>query len=169
MEILHIKLIQRVLSGLLLAIAVPCAAHTQSIADALQQEHMFDAGKNDLYLNNKQIDSWDGVEQIVERYPQVRNLYLNGNRLQSPSGAVFRELAKLPSLRGLQLENNQLEEFPTGISKLPLIRVVCLMGNMITRVPSRNELGFPKSDYISIYLEDNPLREKPDEFLNRFY
>ena len=166
MEILHIKLMRSVLSGLLLAIAVPCATHTQNIADALKQKHVYVAAKDALYLDNKQIDSWDGVEQIVATYPQVRDLYLNGNRLQSPSETVFRELAKLTSLRGLQLSqnciqrlpetlaeisslsvldvaNNQLEVFPIGINKLPAIMHVGLQGNRITRVPTIEELDGP--------------------------
>ncbi len=154
------------------------AVRAQSIAQALSQPHHYDVEKNALYLNNKQLDSWDGLEQIAARYPNTRDLYLNENRLDSP--ASLMALSGLTELRGLQLngnlirrfpddlgtlhtlkvlaaEDNELEEFPESIMLLPHINYVYLSRNKLTAMP---DLRLPRNT-LEVYIYDNPLQTEP--------
>ncbi|KAJ5889072.1 Adenylate cyclase [Penicillium taxi] len=64
----------------------------------------------------------------------LRNLYLADNRLEDD---IFRELARLPELRILNLSYNELTELPQGLLKRwPLISELYLSGNELTSLPS---------------------------------
>lgn len=64
----------------------------------------------------------------------LRNLYLADNRLDDD---IFRELARLPELRVVNLSYNELTELPQGLLKRwPLISELYLSGNELTSLPS---------------------------------
>lgn len=64
----------------------------------------------------------------------LRNLYLADNRLDDE---VFRELARLPDLRIVNLSYNELTELPQGVLKRwPAISELYLSGNELTSLPS---------------------------------
>lgn len=64
----------------------------------------------------------------------LRNLYLADNRLDDE---VFRELARLPELRIVNLSYNELTELPQGVLKRwPWISELYLSGNELTSLPS---------------------------------
>ncbi|KAJ5495711.1 Adenylate cyclase [Penicillium diatomitis] len=64
----------------------------------------------------------------------LRNLYLADNQLDDD---IFRELARLPELRIVNLSYNELTELPQGVLKRwPLISELYLSGNELTSLPS---------------------------------
>lgn len=64
----------------------------------------------------------------------LRNLYLADNRLDDD---IFRELARLPELRIVNLSYNELTEMPQGVLKRwPYISELYLSGNELTSLPS---------------------------------
>ncbi|KAJ5089800.1 Adenylate cyclase [Penicillium argentinense] len=64
----------------------------------------------------------------------LRNLYLADNRLDDE---VFRELARLPELRVVNLSYNELTELPQGVlRRWPWISELYLSGNELTSLPS---------------------------------
>ncbi|KAJ5584327.1 Adenylate cyclase [Penicillium hispanicum] len=64
----------------------------------------------------------------------LRNLYLADNRLDDD---IFRELARLPELRIVNLSYNELTELPQGVLKRwPWISELYLSGNELTSLPS---------------------------------
>lgn len=64
----------------------------------------------------------------------LRNLYLADNRLDDD---IFRELARLPELRVVNLSYNELTELPQGVLKRwPYISELYLSGNELTSLPS---------------------------------
>lgn len=64
----------------------------------------------------------------------LRNLYLADNRLDDD---IFRELARLPELRIVNLGYNELTELPQGLLKRwPFISELYLSGNELTSLPS---------------------------------
>ncbi|KAJ6160663.1 Ras-association [Penicillium chermesinum] len=64
----------------------------------------------------------------------LRNLLLADNRLDDD---IFRELARLPELRVVNLSYNELTELPQGLLKRwPLISELYLSGNELTSLPS---------------------------------
>ncbi|KAJ5669474.1 Adenylate cyclase [Penicillium macrosclerotiorum] len=64
----------------------------------------------------------------------LRNLYLADNQLDDD---IFRELARLPELRVLNLSYNELTELPQGVLKRwPYISELYLSGNELTSLPS---------------------------------
>jgi len=64
----------------------------------------------------------------------LRNLYLADNRLDDD---IFRELARLPELRIVNLSYNEITELPQGVLKRwPNISELYLSGNELTSLPS---------------------------------
>lgn len=64
----------------------------------------------------------------------LRNLYLADNRLDDD---IFRELARLPELRIVNLSYNELTELPQGVlRRWPWISELYLSGNELTSLPS---------------------------------
>ncbi len=192
MKALLPKDVSRAVAALVLTCLAPRVAQANSIADALAQEHKYDATTNSLYLSRKQISSWVGLEQVVALYPNTRDLYLCDNQLESPLDGVLVVLANLTNLRGLQLsknrirllpndlgeiaslemlivENNEIEQFPCSIARLPKIKYISLRANKITNMPTFRELGAIPREGARICLLDNPLREEPGPIIKKFY
>lgn len=88
----------------------------------------------DASSSSRKDSSFSQPGSAVTFAGSLRNLYLADNRLDDD---IFRELARLPELRVVNLSYNELTELPQGVLKRwPCISELYLSGNELTSLPS---------------------------------
>jgi hypothetical protein len=100
-----------------------------------------------------------GLERLprdfTRRFPNLRQLYLNHNKLRS----LPKRLFKLSQLRVLQLNHNQLTQLPDNLSTATQLRQLSLQANRLRQLPPLP----PRLEVLD--LSTNRLRELPPQLL----
>eukprot|EP01102_Stenamoeba_stenopodia_P005678 TRINITY_DN16421_c0_g1_i1.p1 TRINITY_DN16421_c0_g1~~TRINITY_DN16421_c0_g1_i1.p1 ORF type:complete len:447 (+),score=102.36 TRINITY_DN16421_c0_g1_i1:157-1497(+) len=97
------------------------------------------------------------ITQLASRNPQLQELSLYSNHLQSLPG----EIEQLVNLKAFFLHNNQLKTLPPQISKLRKLQNLTLHGNMLKTLPE--EIGL-LSNLKRLIISYNKLEQLPDAF-----
>ena len=98
----------------------------RELPPALEQMH----GLTKLWLDDNQIRLSEQTAQILASRTTLRILWLDGNPL-----GVYPDFSALTDLRGLSMRDTGLTEWPAGLGEQPLLEVIDLDDNQLTRLP----------------------------------
>lgn len=104
--------------------------------------------------------TWSSISQeALAEYPNLEELNLSGNPLQSPP-----DLTAAPNLRDVSLFDCSLLRMPEHLSELPHLQNLDLSSNLLTRLPEGLETDLTPAAQRALSLEYNPL---DNDSLNR--
>jgi Leucine-rich repeat (LRR) protein len=109
-----------------------------------------------LHIFSKEV--YKIPEEIFEKFPQLKNLIVNGNHLQILEKTTF-QAAKL--LEVLRLSNNDLVELSAHIFNMPTLKTLDLGRNRLERIASEAFSGLLALE--RLYLSDNNLKSIPSD------
>lgn len=98
----------------------------RELPPALEQMHRL----TKLWLDDNQIRLSEQTAQILASRTTLRILWLDGNPL-----GVYPDFSALTDLRGLSMIDTGLTEWPAGLGEQPLLEVIDLDDNQLTRLP----------------------------------
>lgn len=91
------------------------------------------------YLNIAQnkLESLPTIDTCKYQCPMLEELYLQDNNLEDIPNKIFR----LPSIVILDISNNKLEKIPFDMWKAPKLRELNIAFNLLKDLPSARETG----------------------------
>ncbi len=114
-----------------------------------------------LLLNNQGISSFDGIENLNDKFDNFDSLNLSGNKLREIPADV-----RLPwQLTYIDLSRNVIESIPPEVLHFKKIKKLILKDNKITEIPKETS-GY--SSLWALNLSNNNLEILPEELSGDF-
>jgi Leucine-rich repeat (LRR) protein len=127
-----------------------------SIQELLENGFVLSVAYGKLNLRNLHINSLEGLKNIAG-LPALKYLDLNNNQLRSLPTGIFTGLTALEELR---LNNNKLRSLPTGIfAGLTALKWLYLSHNQLRSLPTGIFTGLTALKWL--HLDNNQLRSLP--------
>ncbi len=83
------------------------------------------------------LDSWEGIKELAQDYPDLEVLSLSHNKLTS----IPPEIGQLKNLQDLYLSGNKLTSIPPEIGQLKNLKYLSLMGNRLNNAQALGTLA----------------------------